>query len=80
MLQGIGRVATPKLVPRNCLRYLQTTLIIAGERDWSQNLRKVLPKVRYWKKVVFLFSLDPLFCMSGIRQMILSLIELLLDQ
>ena len=30
MLQHIGRVATPKLVPRNCLRYLQTTLIMGG--------------------------------------------------
>ena len=30
MLQYIGRVATPKLVPRNCLRYLQTTLIMGG--------------------------------------------------
>ena len=28
MLQRIGRVATLKLVPRNCLRYLQTTLIM----------------------------------------------------
>ena len=27
MLQHIGRVATPKLVPRNCLRYLQKSLI-----------------------------------------------------
>ena len=32
MLQHIGRVATPKLVPINCLRYLQTTLIIGGRR------------------------------------------------
>ena len=31
MLQHIGRVATLKLVPRNCLRYLQTTLIIGGK-------------------------------------------------
>ena len=30
MLQDTGRVATPKLVPRNCLRYLQTTLIMGG--------------------------------------------------
>ena len=30
MLQYIGRVATPKLVPRYCLRYLQTTLKIKG--------------------------------------------------
>ena len=37
MLQDIGRVATPKLVSRNCLRYLQTTLIMGGG-DWSQNL------------------------------------------
>ena len=28
MLQYIGRVTTPKLVPRNCLWYLQTTLIM----------------------------------------------------
>ena len=26
MLQYIGRVARPKLVPSNCLRYLQTSL------------------------------------------------------
>ena len=30
MLQDNGRAATPKLVPRNCLRYLQTTLIMGG--------------------------------------------------
>ena len=30
MLQDIGRVATPKLVSTNCLRYLQTTLIMGG--------------------------------------------------
>ena len=30
MLQHIGRVETPKLVPRNCLRYLQTTLGMWG--------------------------------------------------
>ena len=30
MFRHIGRVATPKLVPRNCLRYLQTTLIMGG--------------------------------------------------
>ena len=43
MLQHIGRVATPKLVPRNCLIYLQTTLIM-GAGDWSQNLCEVLSK------------------------------------
>ena len=30
MLQYIGRVATPKLMPKNCLIYLQTTLIMGG--------------------------------------------------
>ena len=30
MLQHIGRVSTPKIVPRHCLRYLQTTLIMGG--------------------------------------------------
>ena len=30
ILQDIGRVATPKLVTRTCLRYLQTTLIMWG--------------------------------------------------
>ena len=43
MLQDIGRVATPKLVLRNCLRYLQTKLIMAAE-DWTQNLCEVLSK------------------------------------
>ena len=32
MLQHICSVATPKLVPRKCLRYLQTTLIMRGGR------------------------------------------------
>ena len=30
MLKHIGRVATPKFVPRNFLRYLQTELIMGG--------------------------------------------------
>ena len=30
MLQDFDRVATPKLVSRNCRRYLQTTLIMGG--------------------------------------------------
>ena len=41
MLQHIGRVATTKFVPRNFLRYSQTTLILG---DWSQNLCEVLSK------------------------------------
>ena len=31
MLQHFGRLATPKRVPRNCLRYLQTTLILGED-------------------------------------------------
>ena len=30
MLQHIGRVATPKILPRNFVRYLQTELIMGG--------------------------------------------------
>ena len=30
ILQHIGKVATPKRVPRHCLRYLQTTLMMGG--------------------------------------------------
>ena len=37
MLQYIERVATPKLPPRNCFKYLQAKLII-GAGGWSQNL------------------------------------------
>ena len=44
MLQYIGRVTTTKLLPRNCLRYLQTTLIMWAEEDWSQNLCELLSK------------------------------------
>ena len=36
MLQHIGRVATPKLVPRTSLRYLQTTLTMGGGRLVSE--------------------------------------------
>ena len=41
MLQYIGEVTSTRLVPRNCLRYLQTTLMMEGG-DWSQNSREVL--------------------------------------
>ena len=36
MLQDIGRIATPKLDSRNCLRYLQTTFIMGGGRLVSE--------------------------------------------
>ena len=52
MLQHIGRVETPKLVPRTCLRYLQTTLIMSGG-DWSQNLCEVLSKRKMESKQGF---------------------------
>ena len=31
MLQDIGRAATPEFVPRNCLRYLQATLMFLSK-------------------------------------------------
>lgn len=37
VLQYIERVATPKLPPRNCFKYLQAKLIIEAG-GWSQNL------------------------------------------
>ena len=43
MLQDIGREAASELVTRNCLKYLQTTLIMGGgEGSWSQKLCEVL--------------------------------------
>ena len=43
MSQHIGKIASAKFVPRNCLRYLQTTFIMV-EGDWSQSLCEVLSK------------------------------------
>ena len=43
MLQHIERVATAKLVTKNCLQYLETTLK-REKGDWSQNLCEVLSK------------------------------------
>ena len=60
MLQYIGRKATPKLVPRYRLRYLQTTLIM-GKGDWSQNLCEILSKKidekqkKAWKNLAFFY-------------------------
>ena len=41
MLHHIGREALPRLATRNCLKYLQTTLILGGG-GWPQNLCEVL--------------------------------------
>ena len=75
MLQYIGRVTTPKIVPRNCLRYLQTTMIM-GEGDGSQNLHEVLSKKINekkggWENPGIFFSLNSLFLMFGTYQMVL---------
>ena len=47
MLQYIGRVATPKLVSRNCLRYLQTTLIMGGGGLVSEFMWGIVGKDRF---------------------------------
>ena len=44
MLQHIGRVATPKLVPKNCLRYMQTTLIMGGGGSVSEFMWGIVGK------------------------------------
>ena len=45
ILQHTGRVATPKLVPRHCLRYLQTTLIMGGGRLVSEFMLDIVGSV-----------------------------------
>ena len=47
MLQHIGRVATLKLAPTNCLRYLQTTLIIRGVELVSEFLWRIVASSIY---------------------------------
>ena len=44
MLEHIERVAITKLTPRNCLRYLQATLVtgVGRQRSWYQKLCEVL--------------------------------------
>ena len=84
MLQHIGGVATPNLVPRNCLRYLRTTLIVGGGELVSEFMWVIVWKNK-WKmkggleKPEFFFSLNSLFLMFGIFQMVLWLIGSLLD-
>ena len=76
--QYIGRVLTPKLVPKDCVRYLETTW---EERDWSKNLYEVLSKKikeRGFRKTWHVFSLNSLFLMFGICQMVLCLMSYVL--
>ena len=42
MLQYIGRLANPELVPRNYLRYLQTTLIMGAAGLVSEFMRGIV--------------------------------------
>ena len=44
IFQHVGRVATRKLLPRKCLRFLKTSTILYGEGDRSQNICEVLSK------------------------------------
>ena len=45
MLQYIGRVATSTLMPRNCLRYLQTTLAMEGGGLVSEFMRGIVARI-----------------------------------
>ena len=60
MLRHIGRVATLKLVSRNCLRCLQTTLIIGtgglAAEFMSGIIRKVTKKKVVCKNPTFFLS------------------------
>ena len=42
MLPHTGRVATPNLVPRNCLKYLQRSLIMGGGGLVSEFMRGIV--------------------------------------
>ena len=44
MFQDVGRVATQKLLPRKCLKFLQKTTTLYAEGDWSNNISEVLSK------------------------------------
>ena len=72
MLQYVGRGVTPKLVPRNCLRYLQATLImgeggLVSEFMWGivasykpiahSKICKFLENEFYWQIQLLLFML-----------------------
>ena len=65
MLQHIGIVATPKPVPRNYLRYLQTTLIMGGggglvsEFMWrmqyaNKKVMKTFSIFRFFRYILFI--------------------------
>ena len=58
MLQHIGRVATPKVVPRDYLRYLQTTLIMGGWGLVSEFMsKKINEKSKgVWKNLPFFLA------------------------
>ena len=79
MLQYIGRVATVKLVPRNCLWYLQSN-IDKGGRGISLRIYVRYCLKNKWKikdafeKPGIFFILNSLFLMFGICQMVLWLI------
>ena len=83
MLQHVGRVATRRLVPRNCLRYLQTTLKMGVQGLISKFMWSIVWKNK-WKrkrglKDLASFCLKPLFLMFGGSQMVLCLIASILD-
>ena len=81
MFHHIGRVATPKLVPRHYLRYLQTTLIIGGGSLVAEFIWGIVwKKKRKMEKPGIFFSLRSLFLIWGVCKTVLLLIGLLLDQ
>ena len=69
VLQHIGRVATPKLVPRNCLRYLQTVLIIAPRRFVLEFMWGIVVRFKIQLRIVLfingLLLALTFFCFSG---------------
>ena len=70
ILQHIGRVATPKVVPRNCLRYLQTILIMGGR---GIGIRIYVRYCRLFS--IFFFSLNGFILITSLREKITKLIQ-----
>ena len=70
-LQRIGRVATLKLVPKNCLRYLQTTMIMGREGLVSKFMWSI---VEFMKTMYILL----LFELQNLRHLFINHIAIVL--
>ena len=89
MLQHIERAATPKLVPRNCLRCLQTTLIMGGRGLVSEFMWGIVGwlwlqkciKLYFWSLVCYsdgFWDFSKNFCF--VKLLIENFLEMIIQQ